>query len=200
MNRRGTSRESTRALAAAGISIALATGLSMIVFFRMPMDGSVTAGSMLPIILFALVFGAGKGVLAGIVYGLLQMIINPLVVHWAQALLDYPVAFGALGLAGLFAADEAVRREQPMILRRLAVTPWPKVILATFVAIFVRFLAHVWSGVVFFGQYASEGQTPLVYSILYNGSYLLPEFAITVVLLVAMRALFARTSGGKPSG
>jgi len=76
--------------------------------------------------------------------------------------LDYPLAFGALGLAGLFSSN---------------------VVLATFVGIFGRFLAHFISGVVWFGQYAPEGTPVAVYSAIYNGSYLGIEFVTSTILL-----------------
>jgi len=84
-------------------------------------------------------------------------------------LLDYPIAFGALGLAGL-ARGHA----------RLA-QAW----LGT-LAIGARFAAHVVSGAVFFAQYAPAGQNPWIYSAIYNGTYLLPEAVLSGLLLMAL--------------
>ncbi len=78
-----------------------------------------------------------------------------------QVLLDYPIAFGALGLAGFF-------RNRPF--------------LGVNVGIAGRFVAHFVSGIIFFATYAPEGMSPIVYSAIYNGSYLLPELVISVYL------------------
>jgi len=87
-----------------------------------------------------------------------------------QALLDYPLAFAALGLAGVF-------KKHPL--------------LGVAVGVCGRFLAHFVSGVVFFAVYAPAGMHPVVYSAIYNGSYLLLEFIISVVIMyiVAKRRL-----------
>jgi len=96
-------------------------------------------------------------------------------VHPVQFLLDYPVAFGALGLAGLFRG-----------------TPW----LGVVVGGAGRFVAHFLSGVVFFAQYAPRGTSPWTYSAAYNGSYMLPEVVVSVVLtLLVLRALPAPPEG-----
>ncbi|MGI6141503.1 MAG: energy-coupled thiamine transporter ThiT, partial [Caldicoprobacterales bacterium] len=95
-------RFTTRMLVYASVSIALAFVLSYIRLARMPQGGSITPGSMLPIMLFAYIFGPIPGILTGIAYGFLQCIQDAYLVHWAQLLMDYPVAFGMLGLAGLY--------------------------------------------------------------------------------------------------
>jgi len=92
----------TRILVEAGVLIALATVLSFLKVYRAPQGGSVTAASMVPIIMLALRWGPRAGILTGVAYGLVQQMIDPFVVHPVQMLLDYSVAFGLLGLAGLF--------------------------------------------------------------------------------------------------
>ncbi len=77
--------------------------LSQIKLFSLPQGGSITPFSMLFIILIGYFFGVKTGVLTGIVYGLLQLAFGGWVMHPMQLLLDYPLAFGALGLSGLFA-------------------------------------------------------------------------------------------------
>jgi thiamine transporter len=76
--------------------------------------------------------------------------------------LDYPFAFGVLGLAGFF-------KKQPIV--------------GVIVGLIGRFVGHFISGVVFFGMYAPEGMDPMVYSAVYNGSYILPEMVISAVLI-----------------
>ncbi|HCS72894.1 MAG TPA: energy-coupled thiamine transporter ThiT, partial [Clostridiales bacterium] len=87
-------RFSTKMLVYASMSIALAFVLSYIRLYKMPQGGSVTPGSMLPILLFAYIFGPIPGILTGIAYGFLQFIQDSYLVHWAQLLFDYPIAFG----------------------------------------------------------------------------------------------------------
>lgn len=155
-----------RMLVEAGIMIALSQILSYITVFTMPAGGSITAGSMVPLLVFAIRWGAKNGMLAGAVYGVLQFILGPKwSFHPVSLLFDYPVAFAMLGLAGFFK-------------KTLAGT-----LQGIFLALSGRFICHVISGVVVFASYAPEGQHPLVYSILYNGSYLLPEFIISVILV-----------------
>lgn len=109
---------------------------------------------------------------AGIVFGLVVLIEEPQGVYYpTQALLDYPIAFGALGLAGFF-------RKLPF--------------LGVVVGIAGRFVSHFVSGVIFFASFAPAGLSPEVYSAFYNGSYLLPELfisAVVVQLLAYTRAL-----------
>lgn len=147
--------------------IGLAVALSEVKLFKMPYGGSVTAGSMIPLLLVALRYGPGWGVLTGALAGLANYLIDPFFVHPAQVLLDYPLAFGALGLAGLASGKSD------------AAAAWMGSL-----ALAGRMLMHVISGVVFFAEYAPEGQSPLVYSILYNGAYMVPELIISGVLLM----------------
>jgi thiamine transporter len=177
-------RESTRALAYGGMAIALATVLSLIVVWKMPQGGTITAASMLPLVFFALAFGLRWGVLAGAVFGLLQMALpGAFLVQPVQVLLDYPIAFAALGLAGLFSLPGPKRAENVDILRRLGALPLWTPVAGTFLAMAARTVAHVLSGVVFFASYAPEGQDVWLYSLVYNGSYMLPEAVVTTILL-----------------
>ncbi|MGB9812343.1 MAG: energy-coupled thiamine transporter ThiT [Thermovenabulum sp.] len=144
------------------IMIAISLILSFVKIFQAPYGGSITLGSMVPIILYSLRNGPFAGIVAGIAYGLLQLIIEPYIVHPVQVILDYPLAFGLLGLSGFFKNN---------------------VFLGSFLGIFGRFVSHFLSGVVFFASYAPKGMNVFLYSALYNGSYLLPEFIITFIVL-----------------
>ncbi|MBM7582600.1 thiamine transporter [Caldicoprobacter guelmensis] len=160
-------RSNTRMLVEAGVMIALAQVLSYVVLFEMPQGGSVTAGSMIPIFIFALRWGTPRGLLAGMVYGILQFILGKKYsFHIVSILFDYVIAFGCLGLAG-------VLRHKGMV----------GVMAGVFMGVLGRFICHVISGVVVFASYAPEGQSPWVYSIIYNGSYLLPELIISMVIV-----------------
>jgi len=131
-----------------GLAIAISFVLSYIRFYHWPQGGSITPASMLPLFVFAYYYGAGPGILVGMAYGMLQLIQDPFVVHWIQLLLDYPLAFGALGLAGFFKKNLS---------------------LGVLVGGFGRFFSHFLSGVFFFASYAPKGMNPVVYSLLVNG-------------------------------
>jgi thiamine transporter len=133
---------------------------------------------MIPLILLALRQGPLVGMVAGAAYGLLDLAIEPFIVHPVQVLLDYPLAFGALGLAGFF---------QPTV---------RGAIVGTVVAVLARFICHFISGVVFFASYAPEGWNVYIYSAAYNAAYLIPSLIVAViVVLVLLRAL----EGAQPS-
>ena len=167
----------TRILAEASLAIALAFVLGFFKFFQMPLGGSVSL-EMVPLILLALRQGWRVGAVAGAAYGLLNLAVNPIVLHPVQVLFDYPLPFAALGLAGLF----------PPTMRGAVV--------GTVVAVLGRFAAHFVSGVAFFASYAPEGWNPYLYSAAYNAAYLVPSLAITLVAVVLLlRAL----DGAQPS-
>ena len=130
----------------------------------------------LPLMLFSYVYGMGPGCLVGALYGVLQFIIEPYFLSLPQMLLDYPIAFGMMGLAGLFSKMDN---------ENLGLTAG--VVLASV----GRFVAAVLSGVIFFAEYAGD-QNPWVYSIVYNGSYMLPECIICVILCLAVGLRLAR--------
>jgi thiamine transporter len=167
----------TRVLAEAALAVALAFVLGLITVFRMPFGGSISL-DMVPLILLALRQGPWVGIVAGAAYGLLDLAIEPVALHPVQVIFDYPLAFGVLGLAGLF---------QPTV---------RGAILGTIVAVLARFLCHFVSGVVFFASYAPEGWNVYLYSAAYNAAYLVPSLLIAlVVVTVLLRAL----EGAQPS-
>lgn len=184
-------RETILATAAGGMAIALSSVLSLVKLFAMPQGGSVTAASMLPILFAALAFGPAWGMGIGAVYGLLQFVIEPYSAHWASIILDYPLAFGLLGLAGFFALPKATRLEERQILRRLGGIHWPMVIVAVVTGMLGRTISHVISGIVFYASYAGD-QNPLIYSLVYNLSYMVPEAVITLIILVPLAAVFRK--------
>lgn len=166
-----------RVLTEAALAIALAFVLGFIKLLDLPFGGSISL-EMVPLILLALRQGVVPGVLAGVVYGFLNLMVDPFIVHPVQVILDYPVAFGALGLAGLFKPTTY------------------GTVLGTFVATAARFVAHFVSGVVFFATYAPEGWNPAVYSAAYNAIYLVPSLIIAVV---GVRLLLAALAQARPS-
>src|SRR5215213_9998587 len=157
----------TRVLTEAAIAVALSFVLGFFVLFKMPFGGSVSL-EMIPLILLSLRQGWKVGIVAGTAYGLLDLAIDPFVVHPLQLLLDYPLAFGVLGLAGLF---------KPTV--RGAV-------LGATVAVLARFFCHFLSGVVFFASYAPDDWNPLLYSAAYDAAYLAPSLLIAIVVVVVL--------------
>jgi len=163
----------TRILAELSIFVAIGAALHYLSrlylpFFHLPEGGSITAASLVPILWFALRRGLRWGLEAGIVFGLVDLVLpgsyfisNPI-----EILLDYPLAFGALGLAGAF-------KKQPLI--------------GVGVGIAGRFVFHFISGIVFFYTYALEiGWNPALYSAAYNAAYLIPEFIISAVIIYTL--------------
>lgn len=148
------------------VNIALMLGLAIILhqirLYHMPQDGSITLGGMVPLLLLAYRYGPGIGALGGFLFGLINMIQDPYILHPVQVLFDYPLPYMAMGLAGLFPQ---------------------RILPGTALAFFTRLICHVISGVVFFASFAPAGQSPLVYSLIFNGTYLVPEFIICTVIL-----------------
>ena len=160
----------TKMLSLGAICMALSSVLSLIKLFSFPQGGSITPASMLPMILFAYLYGAGPGLTLGFIYGVLQYILGPYFVSVPQVLLDYPIAFGMVGLAGLMRRHHNVRLSLSV---------------GVVAASIGRFVAAVASGVVFFAEYAEgTGLSPMVYSIVYNGTYMGPECIICVIIAV----------------
>lgn len=155
----------TKQLVFSALAIALAMVCSLVKLFEAPMGGSVTLCSMLFIVLIAYWYGPYVGIMTGVAYGLVQFVMEPIFYTIPQMLFDYPLAFGALGLAGFFNRKK-----------------WG-IQIGYMIAVLGRFLFATISGVIFFASYAPEGMHPLVYSIAYQGAYLLPEAIITLIII-----------------
>jgi thiamine transporter len=159
-----------KVLAEMAIFVALATALSFIVVYTLPQGGSITAASMVPIIWLALRRGPKVGITAGVLYGLIQFALLPFIapVPYAiiQVLLDYPLAFGVMGLAGFF-------HKYP--------------IAGPVIGISGRFIMHFVSGVFFWATVEAPSLNPWVYSAVYNSSYLLPELVISGFVLYLLQ-------------
>jgi thiamine transporter len=149
-------------LAEATVFIALTIVLKDVLppIYELPQGGAVTIAGLVPLVWFALRRGVKYGVFAGFVYGLIHAILpGSYIIHPIQGLLDYPLAFAALGLAG-------------------AVKKIP--IVGVAVGIVGRFLCSFMAGIVFFTAFSIDGITA---SAVYNGTYLIPEFAITAIVI-----------------
>lgn len=162
---------STKMIVEAGIMLALAVVLSRIKIYQSPQGGSVTAGSMIPILLFAMRFGAGPGIIVGITFGVLKMMLGGYIFSPIQAILEYPIAFGCLGLAGLTKWEDVLEQKYYL-----------KTVVSTALAIGGRFVCHLLAGVIFFYEYAGD-MNPWLYSMTYQASYLVPEFLVSAIIL-----------------
>ncbi|MGN0250879.1 MAG: energy-coupled thiamine transporter ThiT [Oliverpabstia sp.] len=152
-------------LAYCGMIIALGTITSMIKLYEFPFGGSVTCFSMLFVCLAGYFFGPATGILTGAAYGILQFLLGPYILFPIQVIVDYLLAFAALGLSGIF-----WKSKQGLIKGYL-------------LGIFGRYVFAVLSGWLFFGEYAWEGWNPLPYSLAYNAAYIFVEGAATLIIL-----------------
>lgn len=160
-----TMKLTIKQLAFCAMCLALATVLSEIKIFDMPTGGSITLLSMFVIALPGILFGLVPGIVTAVAYGILQLIIDPYVLYPMQLVVDYILAFGALGLSGLSYGKKGA------------------VIKGYIAAVIGRYIFSVISGWIFFGAYAWEGWNPLPYSLAYNAAYIFAEAALTVIIL-----------------
>ena len=170
------SRLTVKQLAFCAMTIALGTVLSNIKLFHFPTGGSITLFSMLVICLAGYFFGLGAGLMTGVAYGTLQLLIDPYVLYPMQLVVDYILAFGALGLSGIFCNSKF------------------GLIKGYIAAVLGRYVFAVISGWIFFGAYAWEGWAPLPYSLAYNAIYIFSEAVITIIILAipAVKGAMAR--------
>lgn len=177
---------SVRMLASTALCIALAYILSLIRLYRMPQGGSITPGSMLPIMAVGFAFGPLPGMLCGLCFGLLQLLQGFTPVHPVSILLDYPLAFMMIGLSGIFRGAGPLA--EPL--------RFPMGVLTAGVA---RVTMHVLSGVFFFAEYAGD-QNPWIYSIVYNMSCIGVDTLICCALsfIPSLRRTLTTLGGTQP--
>lgn len=172
-------KNSTQVLVEGSAMVALATILSYIRVFKFPTGGSVTLLSMLPIVVFSMKYGVKKGIAVSFVFALVQLLqgISEGLFGWGLTapmlvsciLLDYIVAFTAIGLSGMFRNKGAAGR-----------------MAGTVIALIIRFVCHFLSGVVIWGTVGElwtgfSVNNVFLYSLIYNGIYMLPEIIFTVI-------------------
>ncbi|NLL77094.1 MAG: proton-coupled thiamine transporter YuaJ [Clostridiales bacterium] len=162
----GSKRFGTRQLVFSSMAMALATVTSMIKVVDMPMGGSVTFFSMLFICLIGYWFGFKGGLMTAIAYGFLQLIIEPYIISIPQMLTDYILAFGALGLSGLFSNSRY------------------GLIKGFLLGVLGRYFFAFLSGMIFFGSYGEYyNMSAPIYSLAYNGAYIGLETLFTLILI-----------------
>ena len=159
----------TKKLVESAVVICLSSVLSLVTVFKMPLGGSVTLLSMLPLCIISIKYGIKHGLFTAFIYSLFQLMldIGPLM-SWGltpytfigSILFDYIVAYTVIGFSGIF---KKYNNFGGIIL-----------------SLTLRFISHVISGTIFFGALAPAGWNPLIYSISYNGAYMLPEIIFTL--------------------
>ncbi|MBO7326276.1 MAG: energy-coupled thiamine transporter ThiT [Clostridia bacterium] len=156
----------TRALVYGAVAIALSFALSYARLFRMPQGGSITFASVLPLIIYSMMFGTRRGILVSLIYGTLQALQDPYILHPMQFLLDYPLAYGLVGVSGFFAEKKFFKNKHII-----------NFLLGGIVAVCLRYACHVCSGVFAFADYffwdeelMSTYSTAAAYSLAYNSS------------------------------
>ena len=167
------------------IMLALSFALSCAKLFEMPMGGSVTVASMLPVMLISIKYGVSTGLATCFVYSLTQLmqaVASANVFPYCETpttlvlciLFDYVVPFTVLGLAGLFHKMKLTKNTEINIY------------IGIISVVILRFLCHFITGVAIWGQWAPEGMGKYLYSFLYNGSFLSLDFIICIVCAVLM--------------
>lgn len=154
-----------KALTISSLLIALSVILGNIKIFEMPQGGSITLMSILPIVLCGYLLGTKRGVLAGICVGLLNLIFGPYIIHPVQLFLDYPIAYGALGLSGLVSNSKNGLTKGYLI------------------GLAGRYICAFLSGWIFFGAYAPESFNAVTWSLWYNFTYLAAEGILTIIII-----------------
>jgi thiamine transporter len=165
--------------------IAMSTVLSLIKLFDLPQGGSVTFASMMPLILVSYRHGIKWGMLTAFTHSLLQMLIqfyappaNTVLAFVGMILLDYVLAFTVLGTASFFG--------------KLFKNTFASVVFGSITVTFFRFICSFLSGILIWSSYAPEDSPVWIYSLTYNGSYMLPEIIITAVVSAILIPVLGR--------
>lgn len=168
-------------MAVTGVFLALGTALSMVKIFNLPLGGSITLLSMLPIAMISIAYGLKWGFIGSFLYSLIQLGLGigmDGLLGWgltstvlvACIFFDYIFAFTAIGFSGIF-------RKKGVVGQAIGI----------FIALTLRFACHLFSGTVLFASWMPETfDSPFVYSVMYNGSYMFPEIVFTMIAAVLL--------------
>ena len=161
-------RKNVAVMIEGALCIALCIVLEKINIFSMPQGGSVDF-ELIPLLLFSYRRGFKWGIQAGVLTGFLKIMLGGYVLNFIQAALDYPLAYACVGLAAF----------KPRII-------------SIFIAAICHISCSVISGVFFFAQYAPEGQSPLMYSIMYNGPVLGAKYVLSGIVALFLWKVLER--------
>lgn len=156
---------SAKQLSFSAVAMTLAVITSIFTVYELPFGGSITLFRMFFICFIGYLYGTKVGIITGVAYGILDFILKPYAITLVQPLLDYPIAFGCLGLAGVFTKSKY------------------GIIKGYLLGVAGRYICHVLTGVIYFHEYAG-GKNVLVYSLTYNASYIVPEAVLTLLILM----------------
>ena len=159
----------TRSIVYGAVAMALAFVLSYARLFKLPNGGSITFASLLPLMIYCCMFGTRRGLIVCSLYGVLQALQDPYIIHPMQFLLDYPLAFGLIGVSGIF-MEKGVFKEKKIL----------AFLLGGVVAVLLRYICHVCSGTFAFAEY-TDVKAALAYSLGYNATYVFADMAISLV-------------------
>ena len=163
-------RLNAKALALGSLACALTLVLSLI-YIPLPTGSSITCGSMLPLMVLAIVYDSRLAILSGWVCGILALFFAPgwQLVHWGQFFVEHMVCFSCLGYAGLFGNGRRAR-----------------ILCGAALASVIKVIGHILSGVLFFSQNAWDGWGAWGYSLTYNLSSNVPESILSIVILILL--------------
>lgn len=176
---KGNKSYDARHIAAAGVTIALSFALSFIKVSPVTYGGSITLASFVPILIYAYIYGVADGLLAGLIFGLLNFISGPYILTPMTFVLDYLLAFASIGIMGL---AKKIPLKQPA-----------QVTIGTVAVYIVRFLFHFISGIIYFRNGAVWVEFPdwavsgaAVYSFIYQCCYIPADCAIAAIVMFVL--------------
>ena len=176
--------QSVKRFAICAVMLALATVLSIFPTISAPLGGSITVGSMVPILLISFLYGVRWGIPVSIGYSFIQLLLGiSAVASWGLTpgvfvgciFIDYILAFSVICVCGFFGTRSL-----------------KNVIIGTIVSGLLRYFCHFLSGLLFFGSWAAEGFSPLTWAIAYNGAFMIPDTIICVIVICALYRFFPR--------
>ena len=189
MSDRKQNRFTTKRLVISALFVALAVVLNELTPIKFPFGGGVTAFSQVPIVLLSFCYGVPWGLVCGVLFGVVEMMfglakfsyVSGIGAYLVVALFDYIVAFGGLGLAGMF--------------RKVIKNKTVAIAVGAGVVSLLRYACHFLSGVTVWADYADGWQSVWAYSLSYNGGYMIPELIITVIgaiIIVNIKPIFEK--------
>ena len=179
---KGRKQYDAKKLAFAGVTLGLSFVLSLFKVSPVPNGGSVTAASFVPVLIYTYVYGVSEGLLVGIAMGLFNFATSPYILTPMTFVLDYLLAFASIGVMGLA--------------KKFTKKVTFNVVLGTVAVYVVRFVFHLFSGIIYFAQDAVWMELPgwavsngFVYSFIYQCIYLPADCIIAAVVLYLLAKL-----------
>ncbi len=193
----------TKKIVVCAMLVALASVLSVFRPFSLPFGGGITIASMMPVCLIAIIYGNREGLISAFAFSIIQMFLGASTISAAflpgeeqmilgkallMCFLDYTLAYTVLGFSGVFMKKVKAKPLAASLGALLTTT--------------LRYLAHILSGYILWGSYAewffsqegfyafggkilgafSGNALALIYSVIYNGLYMIPEIIITAAV------------------